>query len=71
MKSVDVREVKLLHFCDVIQTFEVILGQDIPSGSASVFDSTNDVLNFNDVLSNLFKISLEYAFVDSWECITL
>ena len=57
MEAVDVREVKLLHFCDVIQTFEVILGQSILSGGAAVFDSTDDVLHFYDILSNLFEVT--------------
>ena len=71
MEAVNVREVKFLHLCDMIKAFKIVLSQFIPGGGASVFDSTNDVLNFNDVLSNLFIITFEYAFVNSRKCITL
>ncbi|OPZ47269.1 MAG: hypothetical protein BWY95_01581 [Bacteroidetes bacterium ADurb.BinA104] len=71
MKSVDVREVKLLHLCDVIQTFEVVFGQSIPSGCTAILDRTDDFLHLDDILANLGKKSFENALVDCGKRVAL
>jgi hypothetical protein len=71
METVDMRQVELLHLGDIIKAFEVIFGQCIPSRSAAVLHRTDDVLHLDDVLTNLFEETLQYAFIDCREGIAL